>query len=81
LNQRLGVFKIETSSATISDSQYRTKVDPRYYRPYKIIEKFGPVAYKLELPSSSKCSSQYSIYFNSREQWETKKLTPSYLKS
>ena len=29
------------------------KISPKYYGPYKILDKFGPVASKLELPTTS----------------------------
>ena len=29
------------------------KLSPKYYGPYKILDKFGPVAYKLQLPETS----------------------------
>ncbi|KAJ1377014.1 Chromo-like domain superfamily, partial [Sesbania bispinosa] len=37
------------------------KLSPRYYGPYKIVEKFSPVAYKRELPLGSKVHSVFRI--------------------
>ncbi|GJR53710.1 hypothetical protein Tco_1404231 [Tanacetum coccineum] len=36
------------------------KLNPRYIRPFKILERIGPVAYKLELPEE--LSNVYSTF-------------------
>ncbi|GJY46604.1 hypothetical protein Tco_0435667 [Tanacetum coccineum] len=38
----------------------RGKLNPRYIRPFKILERIGPAAYKLELPE--KLSNVYSTF-------------------
>ncbi|GJZ51665.1 hypothetical protein Tco_0606180 [Tanacetum coccineum] len=38
----------------------RGKLNPRYIRPFKILERIGPMAYKLELPKE--LSNVYSTF-------------------
>ena len=37
------------------------KISPKYYGPYKVLDKFGPVAYKLELPSTSQIHPVFHV--------------------
>nr|GEX02532.1 hypothetical protein [Tanacetum cinerariifolium] len=34
------------------------KLSPRYYGPYEVLARVGPVAYKIKLPPSSRCISR-----------------------
>ena len=37
------------------------KINPRYYGPYKVIQKIGEVAYELELPKGSKIHNLFHV--------------------
>ncbi|GKA85292.1 hypothetical protein Tco_0806946 [Tanacetum coccineum] len=41
----------------------RGKLNPRYIRPFKILERIGPVAYKLKLPEElSNVHSTFHVF-------------------
>ena len=37
------------------------ELNPRFYGPYKVVQKFGEVAYELELPEGSKIHIVYHV--------------------
>jgi len=37
------------------------KLNPRYYGPYQVIERFGAVAYKLKLPEGSAVNPVFHV--------------------
>ncbi|OMO91420.1 Retrotransposon gag protein [Corchorus capsularis] len=45
---------------SLADRQFH-KLAPRYYGPYKVLDKIGAVAYKLDLPSSAKINSVFHV--------------------
>lgn len=47
----------QVSAATRSTQ----KLAPRYYGPYKVVERIGPVAYRLEMPSESRIHPTFHV--------------------
>ena len=44
------------------------KLSPRFYGPFKILHKIGPVAYKLELPNTARIHLIF-MFHSSKRQW------------
>lgn len=51
LPRDLVYLKLQPYKKLSLDKKPYDKLSPRYYGPYKVLSKVGPVAYKLELPS------------------------------
>ncbi|GKC76078.1 hypothetical protein Tco_1126852, partial [Tanacetum coccineum] len=73
------IVQIQQGLQAARDRQ-RRKINPQYIRPFKILERIGPVAYKLKLPEElrnvhntfhvsnlKKCLSDESIVFPMKE--------------
>ena len=55
---RLQLYK----QISLKNTKKDNKLSPNYYGPYKVLQKIGSMAYKLELPASSRVHPIFHVF-------------------
>ena len=59
---RLGIFTITTiQKKSLKQAKKYNKLSPKYYGPYKVLQKIGTKAYKLQLHASSRVHPVFHV--------------------
>ena len=48
---------------SLKNTKKDNKLSPKYYSPYKVLKKIGSMAYKLELPTSSRVHLVFHVSY------------------
>ena len=56
-------LRMHTYKQTYLKSNATEKIKPRYYGPYKVVQKIGEVPYELELPERSEIHNVFHFYY------------------
>lgn len=66
----LSLLKVETIQTTLNKSICRPQIIKTFFSPFQILEKIGPVAYKLDLPPSSMIHPVFHISLSKQHHCE-----------
>ena len=48
---------------SLKNTNKDNKLSPKYYGPYKVLQRIGSMAYKLELPASSRVHPLFHVFY------------------
>jgi hypothetical protein len=71
-------LRLHHCAATSIVQQKISKLSPRYYGPYQVIECIGDVAYKLQLSTKAHIDDVFYVSFLKKTHWSSSRITASF---